>query len=184
MIVFCLPLAAVLYVATTLLNEKVNKIVSDIVIMLLYVIFFAQMVYFQVYNSVFSVYSMTNGGQVFEFWRTILSTVVSNLYNYICLTIPVILYFIFRNKLFDYSKNNLLVTGISFACFLLLSSISFAYVGIDRKDIYSSYNLSLSSSINLLSSIPLLFIALSPSSQLTYSYSDLKPFRLYPHRIR
>jgi len=141
MIMFSLPFAAILYVGTTLLSEKTNKCISNIVVLLLYVIFFAQMVYFQVYNSVFSIYSMANGGQVFEFWRTILSTIAANLYDYICLTVPVILYFILKNKAFDFSKNNILITGISFACFVLLSSISFAYVGIDRKDIYSSYNL-------------------------------------------
>ena len=65
------------------------------------------MVYFQVYNSVFSVYSMTNGGQVFEFWRTILSTIYNSLYNYFCLSIPLVLYFVFKNKLFDFSKNDI-----------------------------------------------------------------------------
>lgn len=141
MLIFCMPLSIILYIFTTLFSEKTNKRVSNIIVLLLYVVFFAQMVYYQVYNSVFSIYSMTNGGQVFEFWRTILLTVVSNIYNYICLTIPVIGYFILKNKVFDFTKNNLIVTGVTFAGFLLFSSISFAYVGIDRKDIYSSYNL-------------------------------------------
>lgn len=141
MIVFCLPIAILLYIVTTLMSKKVNKIVSTIVVLVLYVIFFAQMVYFQVYNNVFSIYSMTNGGQVFEFWRTILSTVYSGIYNYICLTIPVLLYLIFKNKLFDFKNNNLLCTGLTFACFMLFSSVCFAYVGLDRKAIYSSYNL-------------------------------------------
>lgn len=141
MLVFCLPLAMIIYVATTLFSEKTNKRISNIVVLVLYVIFFAQMVYFQVYNSVFSIYSMTNGGQVFEFWRTILSTIYSAMYNYICLTIPVLLYFIVKNKLFDFSKNDLVWTGVTFAMFLLFSSFSFAYVGLDRTAIYSSYNL-------------------------------------------
>lgn len=141
MIIFCLPIAALLYFITTLFGEKFNKVMSTIIILGLYFIFFAQMVYFQVYNSVFSVYSMTNGGQVFEFWRTILSTIVGSLYNYICLTIPVILYFILRKKLFDFSKNDFKVTALSFACFILLSSIGLGYINNDRKAIYSSHNL-------------------------------------------
>ena len=48
MIVFCLPMASILYLGTTLFNEKVNKVISTIVVLLVYVIFFAQMVYFQV----------------------------------------------------------------------------------------------------------------------------------------
>ena len=141
MIVFCLPFSAILYLATSLFEEKTNKIISTIVVLVLYVIFFAQMVYFQVYNSVFSIYSMTNGGQVLEFWRTILSTVWASLYNYACLTVPVLFFLIFKNKIFDFSKNAPLISGVSFCCFLLLSSMCFAYVGLDRKVIYSSYNL-------------------------------------------
>lgn len=141
MLVFCLPISAILYLGTTLFSEKVNKIISTIVVLGIYVIFFAQMVYFQVYNNIFSIYSMTNGGQVFEFWRTILATIASGLYNYICLTIPVILYFLLKNRLFDFSKNSFLWTSLTFASFLLLSSFSFAYIGLDRKPIYSSYNL-------------------------------------------
>lgn len=141
MIVFSLPISVILYVGTTLFSEKANKKVSSTIVILLYVIFFAQMVYYQVYNNVFSVYSMTNGGQVFEFWRTILSTIGSSLLNYVCLTIPVLLFFILKNKLFDFSNNNLLYTSINFGAFLLLSSLCFLYIGFDKKAIYSSYNL-------------------------------------------
>ena len=141
MLIFCLPIGAILYIGTTLLSEKTNKKISTIFVLTLYVIFFAQMVYFNVYNNVFSIYSMTNGGQVFEFWRTILSTVYANLYNYACLTVPVLLYFLVKNKLFDFSKNNSLHTGITFAIFILFSSVCFGYVGLDNKAIYSSYNL-------------------------------------------
>lgn len=141
MIVFCLPVAMLLYTITTLFGEKFNKIVSSVVVLILYVIFFAQMVYFQVYNSVFSVYSMTNGGQVFEFWRTILQTIGNGLYNYFCLTVPVALYFIFKNKLFDFSRNNLKVTALSFASYILLSSMCFSYINYNKEAVYSSYNL-------------------------------------------
>ena len=141
MLVFCLPVSVLLYIVTTLFNEKTNKIMSSVVILLLYFVFFAQMVYFQVYNSVFSIYSMTNGGQVFEFWKTILSTITSSLYNYFCLTIPVVLYFVFRNKIFDFNKNELKITGVIAATFTLLVGVTYSYVGNNRDDIYSSYNL-------------------------------------------
>lgn len=141
MLVFCLPVSVLLYIVTTLFNEKTNKIMSSVVILLLYFVFFAQMVYFQVYNSVFSIYSMTNGGQVFEFWRTILSTITSSLYNYFCLTVPVVLYFVFKNKIFDFKKNEFKVLGLVAACFTLFIGISFSYVGNNKEDIYSSYNL-------------------------------------------
>ena len=152
MLVFCLPTSMVLYIGTTLFSEGTNKKLSNALVLILYVIFFAQMVYFQVYNNVFSIYSMTNGGQVFEFWRTILSTVYSGIYNYICLTIPVLLYFIFKNKLFDFTSNNLVYTCLTFAIFILFSSFCFGYVGFDKKAIYSSYNLYFNTHAPILSS--------------------------------
>ena len=48
MLVFCIPISVILYLSTTLLSEKTNKKISNIAVLLLYVIFFAQMVYFQV----------------------------------------------------------------------------------------------------------------------------------------
>ena len=141
MLFFCLPVAVLLYMITTLFSAKVNKVISTITILFLYFIFFAQMVYFQVYNSVFSVYSMTNGGQVFEFWRTILATINSSLYNYFCLTIPVVLYFLLKNKLFDFSRNDKKIYGLIAAVFVFLTGINFSYIGTNRDSIYSSYNL-------------------------------------------
>ena len=40
---------------------------------------------------------MTNGGQVLEFWRTIISTIFGSLYNFLCLFVPLIIYFLLRD---------------------------------------------------------------------------------------
>lgn len=151
-LVFCLPISALIYICTTLFSESINKKVSTVVLLVLYVIFFSQMVYFKVYNSVFSVYSMTNGGQVLEFWRTIVSTILDNWYNFICLSVPVILYFILRKKTFDFNKNNFLITSISLSAFVLLTSITFVCIDMDKVAIYSSYNLYFNTHAPILSS--------------------------------
>jgi len=141
MIVFCLPKAAAIYLISSLFSEKTNRVLNTVMLSVLYVIFFAQMVYFKVYNSVFSIYSMSNGGQVFEFWRTILSTILDNWYNFVCLTVPVVLYFVFKNKWFDFSNNKLEVVCASIASVIVLFCVSFSYVCFDKIAIYSSYNL-------------------------------------------
>lgn len=141
MLLFCLPIAFVIYMVTTTFSEKINKILSTTLLAFLYFIFFAQMVYFQVYNSVFSIYSMTNGGQVFEFWRTILSTIVGSLYNYICLTIPFILFFVFKKKFFDFKRNNIGNISLYILIFFMFVNFSTMFLFFDNKAIYSSYNL-------------------------------------------
>ena len=141
MLLFCLPIAFVIYMVTTTFSEKINKILSTTLLAFLYFIFFAQMVYFQVYNSVFSIYSMTNGGQVFEFWRTILSTIAGSLYNYICLTIPFILFFVFKKKFFDFKRNNIGNISLYILIFFMFVNFSTMFLFFDNKAIYSSYNL-------------------------------------------
>lgn len=141
MLLFCLPIALVIYMVTTTFSEKINKILSITLLAFLYFIFFAQMVYFQVYNSVFSIYSMTNGGQVFEFWRTILSTIVGSLYNYICLTIPFILFFVFKKKFFDFKRNSIGNISLYILIFFMFVNFSTMFLFFDNKAIYSSYNL-------------------------------------------
>lgn len=141
MLLFCLSIALVIYMVTTTFSEKINKILSTTLLAFLYFIFFAQMVYFQVYNSVFSIYSMTNGGQVFEFWRTILSTIAGSLYNYICLTIPFILFFVFKKKFFDFKRNNIGNISLYILIFFMFVNFSTMFLFFDNKAIYSSYNL-------------------------------------------
>ena len=152
MIIFCLPVSILLYIITTLFSEKANKKISTITLLLVFFIFAAQMVYFKVYNSVFSVYSMTNGGQVFEFWRTILSTIIDNIYNFMCLLIPVVLYFIIKNKLFDFSRNSFVTLSVSLALYVFLVSVTFTCINLDKKAIYSSYNLYFNTHAPILSS--------------------------------
>ena len=93
MLFFCIPSSLLIYLFTTLFSEKLNRRISTIILLLMFFIFFAQMVYFKVYNGVFSIYSMTNGGQVLEFWRTIISTIFGSLYNFLCLFVPLFVVF-------------------------------------------------------------------------------------------
>lgn len=141
MIIFVLPISVFLYLVSTLFTKKINKVITTILVVGIYIIFFAQMVYYQVYNNVFSVYSMTNGGQVFEFWRTILSTIVSSLYNYICLTVPLVIYIVCSIKLFDFSPNKFKVKLTNIGVGLGLAAICFVLLIFDKKPIYGSYNL-------------------------------------------
>jgi len=141
MLFFCIPSSLLIYLFTTLFSEKLNRRISTIILLLMFFIFFAQMVYFKVYNGVFSIYSMTNGGQVLEFWRTIISTIFGSLYNFLCLFVPLIIYFLLKNREFDFSKNSLYSKCIGVLAFIFAICVGFYYINKDKKAIYSSYNL-------------------------------------------
>lgn len=140
-IVFSLPVIALIYGITTSFSKKANKILTTTVLLFLYIIFTSQIIYFEVYNGVFSFYTMATGGQVLEFWRTILSVFVKDYYRLGLLLIPLIIFFVFNKKIFDFSKNKFIINSISYVAFIFLVSLSFLYMNVDKKNIYSSYNL-------------------------------------------
>lgn len=151
MIVFSLPIVAITYTVTTLFSEKINRRVSTFVLIFFTFLFLAQLVYFKVFNSVFSVYSMTNGGQVLEFWRTILSAIIEDIYRVVLMLLPITFYFVFGKKVFDFSNNKLLITSISFATCVFLFCTPFIYIATDKTAIYSSYNLYFNTQVPVLS---------------------------------
>lgn len=151
MVVFSLPIAALIYIVSTLFSEKTNKKVNIIALSFITFLFIAQVVYYKVYDGVFSIYSMSNGGQVFEFWRTILSVIVDNALIIGLFFVPLILFFPLKKYVFDFSKNNLMTLSISLASFVFLFATTFLYVNIDKKGIYSSYNLYFNTSAPILS---------------------------------
>ena len=128
MLFFCIPISILLFIFSSLFTEKTNKKITLLTVIGLYVLFFAQMVYYQVYDGVFSVYALSNGGQVLQFWSTILSTILSNIYNYICLTVPVLLFLIFNKKLFDYNKLDSKLIILSCSSYLFFIGICFGFI--------------------------------------------------------
>lgn len=151
MLFFCIPISILLFIFSSLFTEKTNKKITLLTVIGLYVLFFAQMVYYQVYDGVFSVYALSNGGQVLQFWSTILSTILSNIYNYICLTVPVLLFLIFNKKLFDYNKLDSKLIILSCSSYLFFIGICFGFINMDKESIYSSYNLYFNTSAPVLS---------------------------------
>ena len=77
-ILFSINIALIIGLITGSVSEKINRIVRNIIIGAITVLFAAQFVYYQVYESIISIYSFTNGGQVFQFWQTIWGVIKLN----------------------------------------------------------------------------------------------------------
>ena len=77
-ILFSINIALIICLIMGRVSSKINRIVRNIIIGAITVLFAAQFVYYQVYESIISVYSLTNGGQVFQFWQTIMGVIKLN----------------------------------------------------------------------------------------------------------
>ena len=73
---FSVPTIVVMTILTSLFNEKVNRVFTNIYSALLAVLVLSQIVYFNFYHSIFSFFSLTAGaGQVMQFWQRILEII-------------------------------------------------------------------------------------------------------------
>lgn len=128
---------------TNVFCEKVNKIITVFLTIIITFFTLAQIVYYNFYNSIFSFYSLTTGtGQVLHFWSMIVEVIVRIWYIFALILIPVILFIIFNNKIFEYKRNK----GIILYTFIigLIVSVLSSYVLIkkyDKGQLYSLNNL-------------------------------------------
>lgn len=127
-VLFSIPWIIIFTIITSIFNEKVNKILIIVFSFLIVLITLAQIVYYNFYNSMFSFLSLTTGtGQVMQFYVMIASVIARIWYIFAIILIPYILFLIFKNKLFDFKKNNLKFL-ISYLLIFILSFLGIVLV--------------------------------------------------------
>lgn len=128
---------------TNVFCEKVNKIITVFLTIIITFFTLAQIVYYNFYNSIFSFYSLTTGtGQVLHFWSMIVEVIARIWYIFVLILIPVILFIVFSNKIFEYKRNKGTILYV-FTISLIVSTLS-SFVLIkryDKGDLYSLNNL-------------------------------------------
>lgn len=128
---------------TNVFCEKANKIITVFLTIIITFFTLAQIVYYNFYNSIFSFYSLTTGtGQVLHFWSMIVEVIVRIWYIFALILIPVILFIIFNNKIFEYKRNKGIIL-YTFIIGLIVSMLS-SYVLIKeygKGQLYSLNNL-------------------------------------------
>ena len=92
-IIFSVIFAIILSLIINSVPKKVSNVLKNIIVFIIAFIFSAQFVYYQIYKSIISFYSFSNGGQVLQFWQTILN-VIKNNFNKIALLLSKQIYFI------------------------------------------------------------------------------------------
>ena len=137
-ILFSIPWIIIFSIITSIFNEKINKVLTIILSFTIMLITLAQIVYYNFYNSIFSFLSLTTGtGQVLEFYEMIISVILRVWYIFVLILVPFILFIIFKNKIFNFNRNNYKYM-LSFIAILLLSLLGiFIVVKKDNKGFYS-----------------------------------------------
>lgn len=114
-IVFSIPFILINTLISSLFKEKINRIISVVLSIFITLIYISQYIYFEFYDSIFSIYSIKEGtGQVFgEFFSAILKMVLDNIWVTLLFLLPFLLFIIFGKKIFNFERNKKasLITG-------------------------------------------------------------------------
>ena len=142
-ILFSIPISVILYLLTTV-AKKWNIVSTYIFTILIIGIFIAQFIYYNLYESIISFYSATNGiVQILQFAKTILQVALNNWYIMFLMILPlIVLVVLHRFKKIDFEKieyKERIITAI-IAVISQVSALTCISL-INTSDIYSNKNL-------------------------------------------
>jgi len=142
MVLFSIPWISLFGLLLNVYKEKLNRILNIVFTSLITIIYLAQIVYYNFYNSMFSFFSLTTGtGQVMQFWQIILEVILRIGYVFALVLVPYILYLVFNKKLFNYKRLNLKwMFSILITLLISLFGINLE-IRIDKDGIYSTKGL-------------------------------------------
>lgn len=141
LILFSLIISLILTIIESLFTEKINRIITVILTFIIWLLISAQFVYFQYYDTIFSIYSLFHGAQVLGFAGSIIEVIFQNIFEIIIFLIPLVLTFVLIRKI-NTTRGNILYYVI---LILVIFSCYFGCLGLikvyDKGGTYSAYNL-------------------------------------------
>ena len=142
-ILFSIPIAIVLNIVSNIFKPIANKIITYSITVFTIILFGAQLVYYSMYESILSFYSIVNGGQVTEFMDVIFDMILRNWYGILLFALPlIVLIILHKTKVINFEKRNIKETVIKIGVLVLAQVVAIICVNfINTNDIYSNKNL-------------------------------------------
>lgn len=139
-LLFLIPVAAVLAIITSLFNQKANLIASIVIFGLLGLWYNIYYVFAAIFNSFFSLEVFKLSDQGLKFAGNAVVSILEHLYGVILLFVPMMLIIFFKKK-FDYKRINIKELLVMFAIVIVGSLLLGANVYMQKGDRYSAYDL-------------------------------------------
>lgn len=135
--IFSLLNSLIITFICTLFSKIINRILSIIINIFIFILFLSQFIYYSYYKTIYSAYSFVKGGQVFEFFDSIQSVMISKYLYLTFLFIPLLLFLIFNSKI---TYKSYRVKPKLFLLLLIVLSYTGVYFSINyynTKNLYS-----------------------------------------------
>lgn len=142
-ILFSIPIAIIFNILSSIFKPKANKIITYGITLFIIILFGAQIVYYSMYESILSFYSILNGGQVTEFMDVVIDMILRNWYGILLFALPlIILIVLHKKKVMDFERKSLKETVIKTGTVVLVQIVAILCVNfINPNNIYSNKNL-------------------------------------------
>ena len=142
LILFLIPIVLIMHLISSIFNKKMSRFISLIMIAFLTLVFIAQIIYYKIYLSVFSIYSIGSGtGQVLEFMSTIIMVLKENIIPILFMLIPLAIFIIFSKSIVVSSKRNPRNIVLTLIFILLFQGVAIGSLFIKKNENYSAKQL-------------------------------------------
>jgi len=137
---YCLVNSFVIYILTSIWNDKVNKIITYVIYTILPVWYGLYYVFYNLLLTPFSIALFRQTDQALKFSNNIVNAILVNMHVILLLFVPLILFVIFRKKLFRDRLVSREIFGYAMA-FVLSVNIYVLNIYLQDRDTGSIYNL-------------------------------------------
>ena len=120
--IFLLPFAFIFYIICSFFRGTSSHLLSVVLLGLIALIYSSQLIYYQFFRTIFSVYSVGNGAQILEFWKDIAKLFISQSIWILLLYLPVFLLIGFGKNQLSFEKINWF-KRITLVCCIVLSQL-------------------------------------------------------------
>lgn len=101
---FSLPIACICFIICSFFSQRVNRRCSLILLAAAAVVFASQLIYYSIFTTFYSVYSVGNGAQVWQFWREALLGLARNALPIALLFLPMAVLWATGLKVISFTK--------------------------------------------------------------------------------
>lgn len=122
-------------------KEEKRKIPFIVLVTGVSIIYIVYYIYYKIFENVLSVYSVMHGTQAIQFTSIIFNRIIENWYGILLLTLPIILFIIFRKKLNFHKNNKELLINVIAIIIVYLASLGVIVATSDENDLSSNKNL-------------------------------------------
>ena len=101
-VLFAIPLALTVFLLAVQLRARWSRILVLMFLIITYLLYASQLVYYKIFFQFYSATSMGNAGQVVQFWKVALSAIGKNLFLLLLLAVPLVLAAVYGRRIWSF----------------------------------------------------------------------------------